>query len=311
MGIPNLNKLFMERCGSHINKTHLSNYEGKTIVIDTSIYLYKFAGQDKLVENFYLLVSILKHYNICPIFIFDGKPPSEKKELLKKRKLNKKEAEEKYNAIKNDLNNPELSKQDKQEMTIELEKLKKQFVRINEEKIKTIKELLTTYGVEYIDANGEADVLCAKMVLNNDAYACLSDDMDLFLYGCPKVLRYLSILNHTIIEYDTNNILETLSLSKDEFMKIIVLCGTDYNIKQNITIRRSLKLYKEYKKEANIEYFEWLENKKIINTKENFIEIYELLINQLHTMNVDKRTSIPYCKNELIEFLKKYDFIFI
>ena len=312
MGIPNLNKLFIEKCNDHINKTHLSKYKGKTIVIDTSIYLYKFAGQEKLVENFYLLVSILKFYNICPIFVFDGKPPDEKKELLKKRKLNKQEAEEKYNTILKDLDNPELSKQDKQEITIELEKLKKQFVRINEEKIQTTKQLLRNYGVQYIDANGEADIVCANMVINNHADACLSDDMDMFLYGCPKVLRYLSILNHTIIEYDTENILKTLNLSKDEFKQIIVLAGTDYNLKQSFSIKKSLYLYREFKKQNDEnQFYEWLITKKFIKNNDQLNETYDLIMSQMETNNDFISEPKPYYKNELISFLKNYDFIFI
>jgi len=53
---------------------------------------------------------------------------------------------------------------------------------------------MIAYGVSYIDADGEADQLCASLVLKNKVYACLSEDMDLFVYGCPRVLRYLSFI---------------------------------------------------------------------------------------------------------------------
>ena len=36
---------------------------------------------------------------------------------------------------------------------------------------------------------GEADELCAKLVIKRYAYACLSEDMDLFVYGCNKIMR--------------------------------------------------------------------------------------------------------------------------
>jgi hypothetical protein len=51
----------------------------KTIVIDISIYMYKYQTDGTLIENIYLMLSLFKHYRIIPIFIFDGKPPIEKR----------------------------------------------------------------------------------------------------------------------------------------------------------------------------------------------------------------------------------------
>ena len=91
MGIKNLNSYFRNECSSYsINQKHLSVYRHKKFVIDTSIYLYRFLSENALIENMYLLISIFKYYNITPIFIFDGKPPQKKLELLKKRKIQKK-----------------------------------------------------------------------------------------------------------------------------------------------------------------------------------------------------------------------------
>ena len=33
---------------------------------------------------------------------------------------------------------------------------------------------------------GEVDVLCASLVLNKKVYAVLTEDMDLFAYGCAR-----------------------------------------------------------------------------------------------------------------------------
>ena len=54
MGIPNLNKLFIEKCSTCINKVNISTLKNKTIVIDTSIYLYKFMGQENLLKKLIL-----------------------------------------------------------------------------------------------------------------------------------------------------------------------------------------------------------------------------------------------------------------
>ena len=51
------------------------------------------------------MLSVFRYYNICPIFVFDGKPPPEKKELLLKRREDKIEAESEYNTLKSQLEN--------------------------------------------------------------------------------------------------------------------------------------------------------------------------------------------------------------
>lgn len=80
MGIKYLNRFFLDNCKKKsIFKTHLNILSGKRIVVDTSIYLYKYAVDNAIIENMFLLISIFKKYNIEPIFIFDGRPPPEKK----------------------------------------------------------------------------------------------------------------------------------------------------------------------------------------------------------------------------------------
>ena len=92
MGIRNLNRFLREQCGDEIKLTPLSELSGKKIAIDVSIYLYKFAADGTLVENMYLMLGLFRYYNIIPIFVFDGKPPAEKMDLLQKRRDNKLDA---------------------------------------------------------------------------------------------------------------------------------------------------------------------------------------------------------------------------
>ena len=92
MGIKDLNRFLLTRCSktSIQKQLSLSELRGKTLVIDASIYIYKFIESNSLLENMYLFISILRDYEIIPVFIFDGKPPPEKKELLYQRRLKKK-----------------------------------------------------------------------------------------------------------------------------------------------------------------------------------------------------------------------------
>ena len=127
--------------------------------------------------------------------------------------------------------------------------LKKRAVKINRHDINNIKTLFDLCNIIYFDANGEADVLCANLVKNDIAWACLSDDTDLFVYDCPRVLRCIDMTNENILFYDTRKILSRLNLSYKEFRMICVASGTDYLINKckNHNITYIMKLYREYK----------------------------------------------------------------
>ena len=104
MGIKHLNKYIQSNCSKSIKQISLNDLRNKKIVIDTSIYLYRFLGENALLENFYLMISIFREYNIIPLFVFDGKPPKEKHDLLQKRKGDKRCAELKYKQMEHEMN---------------------------------------------------------------------------------------------------------------------------------------------------------------------------------------------------------------
>jgi len=263
MGIKQLNYFLMGNCTQKaIYKTGLKSFANKTVVIDTSIYLYKFAEKNAVPENIYLMISVFKQYNIVPVFVFDGKPPAEKKALLIKRKIEKDTAEAKYNELKVAVESGETV------FASEMDKLKKQFVRVSETDIAKSKEVMTAMGVTYIESRGESDHLCAFLVKHGFAWACMSDDMDMFLYGCPRVIRHLSLLNHEGVYYDTAQILHDLDMTQEVFNDIAILSGTDYNLNDQKSLSETLRLYMRFREWSNFNsirrnavkktFYEWL-----------------------------------------------------
>jgi len=320
MGIRHLNRFLKDNASPSIKLCNLSELSGKKIAVDISIYMYRFASNNTLIENIYLMLSVFRHYNIIPIFIFDGKPPSEKHELLKKRKEDKREAENEYNKLKNTLEiNKDMDDSDKQEIIYNMDVLKKKFVSINKNDIESVKMLIRSYGATYYDAPGEADELCAMLNIKNKVWASLSEDMDMFVYGCPRVIRYFSLLNHTTIVYDVKGILNNLGISQKELREICVLSGTDYNLECDDTknsLNNTLKLFKKYhKSKSKVDFYEWL------NKDNNFIKDYDLLLKTYNMFELNNHFDIkvfekikiingPIIKNEIIKILKTDGFIF-
>ena len=383
MGIRMLNKFLQDKCKSSISRIHLSELYGKKVAVDISIYLYKFLSDNVLLENLYLMISIFREHNIIPIFVFDGKPPVEKNDTIAFRKKTKLNARDEYYRLKQILDDIEsdapvvsdtgvVSDSDSnsnsntivefdEETTISIpsksadirlmmDKLKKKFVILKSHHIQNAKTLLQAYGMTYIESPGEADMLCAKLVSKNIVYACLSEDTDMFVYGCSRVLRYLSLTSSTAILYDFQEIIKTLEMTTYEFRQLCIMYGCDYlpkNEKQNyknMTIFNSYKLFKSYKEYyTNIVGSENKNENDIINSSEKFIEtvddkpdFYKWLLSQNNNMSsyINEASKIidlfdissydnlelydnvkimngPIDRKRLIEVMEKENFIFI
>lgn len=270
MGIPYLNRYLQENCDKSIKKIHLKELKRKTIAIDASIYMYKYFGENKLIHHIDYMIHIFKSYHITPIFIFDGKPPLEKKQLLIKRYEEKKHAENEYNI----LSNIELD-EDNYKLKNKLEQLKKKFIYLTKEKIQEVKDLLITNKIMFYDADGEADKLISRLAIEKKVWACLSEDMDLFVYGCPRILRYFSLVHHQAILYNMKGILQKLQMTQDEFRIVCILSGTDYstyneelNVEvENIPIYISMDLFQTMKHSMSMynfvdndsSFYEWIQ----------------------------------------------------
>lgn len=290
MGIRHLNRFFRENAADSMKVISLAEISGKKIAIDINIYMHKYAADNSLIENIYAMLSVFRHYNIIPVFIFDGKPPPEKKELLMKRREDRKTALTEYNNLQNMLsNNDVIDETEKQEIIGQMDILKRNFVQIKKNDIEIVQKLIIAYGATYYEAIGEADELCAFLTIKGKVWGTLSEDMDMFVYGCPNVIRYLSLLNHSAVLYNTKSILQQLGVSQKELREICILSGSDYNNHEDtITLHITLKLFKKYVKERkktnnnDVEFYEWL----LENT--NHIQDYGLLQNIYDMFDVNK-----------------------
>ena len=370
MGIRMLNKFLQDKCKSSISLIHLSELSGKKIAVDISIYLYKFVSDNALLENLYLMISIFREHKITPIFVFDGKPPAEKNDTIASRKKTKASAREEYYRLKqlvetiesdtvSDLDAIEVEDDSTATTVVEFDedttiyipstsvdirammnKLKKKFVILKQDDIQNAKTLLQSYGMTYIESPGEADMLCAKLVSKNIVYACLSEDTDMFVYGCNRVLRYLSLSSWTAILYDFQGIINTLDMTTYEFRQLCIMFGCDYLPKiengnyKNTTIFASYKMFKNYKEylkniikdeydncenQNTPDFYNWLlstdkntETIHYINEALKIIDLFDISsYNELELYDNIKIINGPIDYSRLIEVMRKENFIFI
>lgn len=310
MGIRLLNTLIKNNCNDIVEQKHLCNFRNKKIVIDISIYAWRYLSENALIEKIYLMCLLFRQYKIIPIFIFDGKAPKEKQNTINDRKEKREEAKKQLLKLQEDLS---LGKIEEKNYEIQKKKLLKRSVSLTMSHINILKSLIKSIGYTYIEASGEADVLCAQLSKNNSVFACLSEDTDMFAYQCPHIIRYISLSKHTVLFYDIKKILKKLNMSSEEFNTLCMLSSNDYNNKsKNIYYYYNKFIKFKNKKCYNfVGFIEWLKIKKYINSED--IMVYE---SNKKLYNLDKvkiKLDLNFKRDDklLKEILKKDNFIYV
>lgn len=286
MGIHSLTKLIQQKSPDSIEHHNLFALKGKRIAIDTSIFLYKSLinvrhngdylknKEGKIMSHIYGLfnkIVLLKSYGIEPIFIFDGKPPPEKKTTLDNRNKRVIENREKLKNT-NDVN--------------EKKKLEKYTVRICSEYIRDLENLFEKMGVSYIHASGEAEAYAAELCRINYVYAVMSEDMDTLVYDCPRLIRSCILKENKsknmVSIFNLDKIKEDFNMDIKQFTDMCILCGCDYcPTIPKVGPTRAYNNIKSYKTIENI-----LESDKFVVSDE-FKGKYKLARN-LFTLNKNK-----------------------
>jgi 5'-3' exonuclease len=277
MGVRHLNKYITSNC-SGIQSIELSSLSNKKIVIDTSIYLYKYKSLGLLLINMEKMIKLFSKFSICPIFVFDGKPSDLKQPTLDNRKEKKKEAWEKYK---------ELSKTIPEESLVYL---KPQFTKVSKLDIFQVKKIMDSFGANYIDAPNEADEICAMLMLTNQVYACMSDDMDMFIYGCVRIIRNVNIDSNTADMYNLDIILDSLRMTMHEFRQVCVISGTDY-YSSSQTLFDYIKLFNQYKRTSFSDFYDWLYFMGKIKNKNKLMSSFNMFILQEQSLELLELTS--------------------
>lgn len=294
MGIRLLNRFLKESCKRNVN--HFKQLENKKVAIDIYNYIYRFLGNNRLLEELDSLCCSFHRYNIRPLFIFDGKNREEKKEELEKRRVQRDVANKEYEKI--------IAKYEKSPKSF---KLKKKLTILNRERVKLtkwdivdVKKYLDLSGMKYVDADGEAEELCTELVNKNKVFACMSEDTDLFAFGCKRIIRSIHFKKETFVMYEMESLLNYLNLDIDSFRMICTLSYNDYTNtnarKHFIYFINLFKLYKEIDDESSsVGFLSWLVNNGYImkHEKSKYISVKDIYnLSDKHLMKNMKFISI-------------------
>jgi 5'-3' exonuclease len=110
-----------------------------------------------------------------------------------------------------------------------LERMKKHMFTVKSSDYDLLKKLLDVLKVPWINAQGEAEKECARMVIRGEAAAVLSEDSDCLAYKAPVFLCKPDFVSKTVRRIYFSNLIDTVNMTEEEFLDFCIMCGTDYN----------------------------------------------------------------------------------
>ena len=271
MGIKNLNKLLKEHCVDGITEMKIRDLKGKFVAIDTSIFLYKYTFMGNMLQAFTQQLNHFLKNKITPVYLFDGKPTEDKRDLINERKakykkkaqniLDLKEQEELLMKSISDLrdckdkadNKVEIIEQiqklshDLTDLTNSIKKKEKGNIRIDFSKVKILKDILTSCGIYYYQCPGETDIYVKEFFKNGLIDYVITEDLDFITHRCPKILYGYNYCKGKITLYDSKKIIEELEMSNDSFIDLCILMGCDYSkTVKRLGVKTAWKLIKKH-----------------------------------------------------------------
>jgi flap endonuclease-1 len=246
MGIKNLSKLLKEN-GIFPNYTNLKDLKNKVLAIDANNYMhiYNYSFKSNMLIGFLKQIIILLKNNITPVYIFDGKTPTEKTEEVRQRIESRKNQIKK---LEEDLKN---TKNKREILKIKTRML--QLKGIPSTEIDKLKQLLELFNITYIISNEEADDICKILNKHKLIDYSVSQDKD-FLLNNKYVISDLNTYNGTCNIWNRDDILKGLDITLESFVDLSIILGCDYCKKTipKVGWKTGFNLIKEYNNIENI-----------------------------------------------------------
>jgi 5'-3' exonuclease len=329
MGIKSsFNNFLRETCPDIFEPIHISEYSFMKVAIDISLYMHKFKAVcgDRWLSAFINLISSLRRNEIHCVFIFDGPAPPEKSgEQAKRRDSREKldnqlyeleEAVDEYNKtgiVKSCLVDIYKKRRSPKRLLVKnsekvdmvwiekkIEQRRNQLYSISSEDFETEKQLFNILKVPYYTAPGEAEKMCTAICIAGFVSAVLSEDTDVMAYGSPVFLTKIDTGADTCVRITNCQVLKGLELSKEQFLDLCIMCGTDYN--PNIPKIGSKTAYKLIAEHKSIEKI--LSDTSIDVSILNHIRVRNLFTN-FETENKEI-AKIPFCGSPDFPSLEKF-----
>ncbi|KAG8216940.1 PIN domain-like protein [Butyriboletus roseoflavus] len=218
-----------------VNK-HLSDFAGQTLAVDAYVWLHRgvyacatelATGKKttKYVDYAMHKVRLLRHHKIQPYVVFDGGPLPAKKGTESERRERREDNLAKANA---------LASQGKHSQAREFYV---KCVDVTPQMAYQLIKVLRAEGIQYVVAPYEADAQMAYLERIGIVDGVITEDSDLLVFGCRKVLFKLDSVSSTITSISRADFgtvttadagISLLGWTDSQFRAMAILSGCDY-----------------------------------------------------------------------------------
>ena len=280
---------------NHLISDMRLNKNKMLIGVDANLFFYKYTHScnNMLIGFFNQILKFLSN-GLCPLYIFDGGTIKEKEKTNIDRNNNKKNNKVKLEELKETLailkeknissGNLDSGLIEEEQLSILIDKTYKKTIKVSNNYILQLTELLDLLNIPYIFAKGEGEYLAVLLNNYNVIDYFLTEDTDTIPAGINNIIKFTG---GKVIYLNTDEIYKKFDISTDEFINLCVLMGTDY-ASFNIKKYKPIELLELIKNNDNVEN---IYNLFQINKEEfeNVVNIYK---------NVSK-TEKCYLTNDL------------
>lgn len=188
----------------------------KIIAVDAMNFLFYLAGlkttrgvKAELTE----FCEMMAGAGLRALFVFDNANLSEeRKRRARVRKEQRKDALSKLQGT------DQMNAFERVDKARKFEVLRTRTICVTPNEIAEARQVLSESGIcTVLECADEADSVCTDAVRNGVATWCLSNDSDMFVDGCPRILRMYDPVTGSFDEWDTTRIFNALRITKEEF----------------------------------------------------------------------------------------------
>lgn len=269
MGIKNLHEFLRHTCPDIYKEKHISYFAFQKIAVDTSIYVCKFKTTygKRWLFAVLLFLSVLRQYDVHPVFLFDTAFPVEKNEEKQNRRMARQKNKERVVQLEKlwhtfrseyvtkhsaDTTSPEILLSDLPPPLLEcvqksegtatsattislsamddmMERMLNTLLTVSTEDFQLVKELLTVMGIPYFPSKGEAEASCAFLARQGLVHGVLSEDTDVLTYQSPLFIHRFNLSTGMVQIIEYQEMLQRLEMTPLQFVDFCIMCGTDFN----------------------------------------------------------------------------------
>jgi 5'-3' exonuclease len=279
MGIKDFYKHLKTKHPECFQPVEYSMFQYQRIAIDMMnlLYVYKARDERHWLRRLLEFMIYLRERYVHPICVFDGESHPLKHTTVEKRKNDRERGRQRVDLLSKSVEHFRQTGEQDTYMTEFLEthpefvsKLtgrpilsqfeyylqrqgKNYSLQLRTVEVEAVKELLEAMGIVVLVAEYDGEALCSYLSASGQVDVVVSNDSDVFFFGCHRVLFKFTEQGGYLVHY--KDILKGLDITSDEFVDLCLLCGTDFNTSiRGIGFCRALALVQQYKSIHNPQF---------------------------------------------------------